>query len=83
MNEECEGLSIHAPEVTYLAWIDARKLGVPNPAKFFEEKAGLFLSDGAPFGWSGWVRFNFACPRSRMLEGLGKMKKALETLNVG
>ena len=80
VNEECEGLSIHSPEVTYLAWIDAREMGVPNPAKFFEEKAGLFLTDGAPFGWAGWVRFNFACPRSRMLDGLGKMKKALESL---
>lgn len=77
VSEECEGLSIHPPDVTYLAWIDARSLGVPNPAKFFEEKAGLFLSDGGPFGWEGWVRFNFACPRSRMLEGLGKMKVAI------
>lgn len=81
VNEECEGLSIHAPEVTYLALIDARKLGVANPAKFFEEKAGLFLSDGAPFGWAGYVRFNFACPRERMLEGLGKMKDALANLH--
>ena len=80
VNEECEGLSIHPPDVTYLAWIDARGLGVANPAKFFEEKAGLFLSDGGPFGWAGYVRFNFACPRSRMLEGLGKMKAALTKL---
>lgn len=77
ITEECEGLSIHAPEATYLAWIDARKLGVENPANFFEKEAGLFLSDGAFFGWPGYVRFNFACPRSRMLEGLEKMKVAL------
>lgn len=80
VNDECEGLSINPLEVTYLAWIDARALGVPNPAKFFEEKAGLFLSDGAPFGWAGFVRFNFACPRSRMVEGLGKMKKAIRNM---
>ena len=77
ITEECEGLSIHAPEATYLAWIDARQLGVENPANFFEKEAGLFLSDGAFFGWPGFVRFNFGCPRSRMLEGLGKMKAAL------
>ena len=77
VTEECEGLTIHAPEATYLAWIDARALGVPNPAEFFEKEAGLFLSDGAFFGWPGFVRFNFACPRERMLEGLGKMKAAL------
>ncbi len=80
INEECEGLSVRAPEATYLAWIDARKLDVKNPAEFFEKEAGLFLSDGAFFGWPGWVRFNFACPRARMMEGLEKMKKALEKL---
>ncbi len=78
ITEECEGLSIHGPEATYLAWIDARDLAVENPADFFEREAGLFLSDGASFGWPGYVRFNFACPRSRMLEGLGKMKAAVE-----
>ena len=77
INEECAGLSIHAPEATYLAWIDARQLGVENPANFFEKEAGLFLSDGAFFGWPGYLRFNFGCPRSRMMEGLGKMKAAL------
>jgi len=78
INEECDGLSIQPPEATYLAWIDARELGVENPANFFEKEAGLFLSDGAFFGWPGHVRFNFACPRERMLEGLGKMKTALD-----
>ncbi len=77
VNEECDGLSIHPPEATYLAWIDARELDVANPAEFFEKQAGLFLSDGAFFGWPGHVRFNFACPRGRMLEGLGKMKAAI------
>jgi cystathionine beta-lyase len=77
VTEECEGLSIHPPEATYLAWIDARGLGVGNPAEFFEKEAGLFLSDGTYFGWPGYVRFNFGCPRSRMLEGLGKMKSAI------
>jgi len=80
INEECDGLSIHAPEATYLAWIDARELGVENPTNFFEKEAGLFLSDGAFFGWPGWVRFNFGCSRARMLEGLEKMKAAIAKL---
>jgi len=73
----CPGLSVMPGEATYLAWIDARGMGVENPARFFEEKAGLFLSDGAFFGWPGYIRFNFGCPRSRMLEGLEKMAAAL------
>ncbi|MFK7851701.1 MAG: MalY/PatB family protein [Akkermansiaceae bacterium] len=80
INEDCEGLSIHCPDATYLAWIDARALGLDNPANFFEKEAGLFLSDGAFFGWPGWVRFNFACPTERMMSGLEKMKAAIETL---
>jgi cysteine-S-conjugate beta-lyase len=77
ITEECDGLSIHTPEATYLAWIDAQKLGVENPADFFEKQAGLFLSDGTFFGWPGYVRFNFGCPRARMQEGLEKMKASI------
>ena len=73
----CPGLSVQAGEATYLAWIDARQLGVENPAQYFEQKAELFLSDGAFFGWPGWIRFNFGCPRERMLEGLEKIAAAL------
>ena len=73
----CPGLSVAPGEATYLAWIDARGMGVENPAQHFEKKAGLFLSDGAFFGWPGWIRFNFGCPRARMLEGLEKLAAAL------
>lgn len=70
-------LKIVPAEATYLAWIDARGLGAENPALHFEEKAGLFLSDGAFFGWPGWIRFNFACTRARLLVGLEKMAAAI------
>ncbi len=73
----CPGLITRAGEATYLAWIDARAMVVENPAQHFEKKAGLFLSDGAYFGWLGWIRFNFGCPRARMLEGLEKIAAAL------
>ena len=73
----CPGLTVMAGEATYLAWIDARGMGVENPAQHFEQKAGLFLSDGAYFGWPGWFRFNFGCPRARMLEGLEKIAGVL------
>lgn len=64
-------------EATYLMWMDCRALDVDHPTRFFEEKAGLFLSDGAPFGAKGHVRFNFGCPHMRMLQGLEKMAAAL------
>ena len=77
IHTRCPGLTVIAGEATYLAWIDARGMGVENPAQHFEQKAGLFLSDGAYFGWPGWIRFNFGCPRARMLEGLEKIAAAL------
>ncbi|MEO8617345.1 MAG: PatB family C-S lyase [Luteolibacter sp.] len=70
-------LIVRPGEATYLAWIDARAMGMDNPAQHFEKKAGLFLSDGAYFGWPGWVRFNFGCPRARVLEGLEKIVAVL------
>jgi cystathionine beta-lyase len=66
-------LDIVPGEATYLAWIDCTGSGIEKPAAHFEEKAGLFLSDGAFFGWPRHVRFNFGCPRETMLRGLEKM----------
>ena len=48
-------------------------MSIDKPAAHFEEKAGLFLSDGSFFGWPRHVRFNFGCPRETMLRGLEKM----------
>ena len=77
IHTRCPGMSVAPAEATYLAWIDARGLDVGNPAQFFEKNAGLFLSDGAYFGWPGWFRFNFGCPRAVMLAGLEKIAAAL------
>jgi len=63
-------------EATYLAWLDARGLGLPDPARTFRE-AGVALSDGADFGAPGWLRLNFACPRSTLHEALARMKRAV------
>lgn len=73
----CPGLSVRPGDATYLAWIDASGMNVENPAQHFEKQAGLFLSDGAFFGWPRHIRFNFGCPRSRMIEGLEKIASAL------
>ena len=59
------GLSMTHVEATYLAWIDARGLGVADPVRFFED-AGVGLSDGADFGAPGWVRLNFGCPAATL-----------------
>jgi len=73
-------LSIPDMDATYLAWIDARSVGAENPARYLEKDAGLFLSDGAPFGGAGHIRFNFGCPHARVLEGLDKLKSSLDKI---
>jgi cystathionine beta-lyase len=64
-------------EATYLAWLDARGTGRPDPAKFFEDH-GVGLSDGVPFGApAGFLRLNFGCPRAQLDEALRRMAAAL------
>ena len=72
------GLATTRPEATYLAWIDCRDAGLDEPARFFE-RAGVGLSDGAPFGMPGFVRLNFGCPRVLLGEALQRMRHALAT----
>jgi bifunctional pyridoxal-dependent enzyme with beta-cystathionase and maltose regulon repressor activities len=43
-------------------------LGKFSPYRFFVQ-AGVALSDGEPFGGLGFVRLNFACPRTVLLQG--------------
>ncbi|MBM4422322.1 MAG: putative C-S lyase [Chloroflexi bacterium] len=68
------------PEATFLAWLDCRHAGIDgDPHTFFLEKAKVAFNDGKTFGpgGDGFVRLNFGCPRSRLLEALERMKEAL------
>jgi len=77
---EMPTLRCRRPEATYLAWIDCRAAGLPgSPQAFFLEHARVALNDGAAFGTggAGFVRLNLACPRSRLLEALERMRQAV------
>ncbi|WP_158784815.1 MalY/PatB family protein [Pantoea sp. BAV 3049] len=76
---EIGGLSLIAPEATYLAWIDASELGVASPALFFE-RHGLGFSPGRDFGDDAFVRFNFGSTRDLVNEALRRMENAVRTL---
>ena len=73
------GVRVAAPEATYLAWLDCRASGVPDPCTFVLERAKVALNDGMLFGpgGEGFVRLNFGCPRALLLEGLARMQAAL------
>lgn len=66
------GLKMNHVEATYLAWIDARGLGLDNPHGHFEAY-GLGLSDGTDFGAPGWLRLNFGCQALMLDEALRRL----------
>ena len=83
VRRELPGIKTVAPEATYLAWMDCRQSGITgSPQQFFLDRARVALHDGAWFGTrgNGFVRLNFGCPRSTLVEALGRMREALETV---
>ena len=74
------GLKVHAPEATYLAWVDASGLNLPegiSAAQFFEA-AGVGLSPGQDFqvGAADYVRVNFGCTRQTLESAISRMASA-------
>jgi len=81
VRSEMPSLALPPVEGTYLAWLDCREAIGEQPHRFFLEHARVALNDGAAFGLGGegFVRLNFACPRSVLEEGLQRMKRALDS----
>jgi cysteine-S-conjugate beta-lyase len=84
IKSELPGLRSTLPEATYLAWLDCNayiKMGRINgsPQAYFLEEARVALEDGTNFGvvGEGFVRLNFACPRSVLEEGLNRVRNVL------
>ena len=80
VGRELPMIQLAKPEGTYLAWLDCRQAGITgNPTEFFLQQAHVAFSDGAAFGpgGEGFVRLNFGCPRSMLLDALERMKQAL------
>jgi cystathionine beta-lyase len=74
------GIKMVRPQATYLAWLDCRQVGIEgNSYEFFLEKGRLALDDGERFGkgGEGFVRLNFACPRTILDDAIGRMKTAI------
>ncbi len=69
------GLEMAHVEATYLAWIDARGLGVADPHAHFLAH-GVALSPGAQFGAPGYVRLNFGTQRARLEDALARIASA-------
>ncbi|MCJ8309865.1 MAG: pyridoxal phosphate-dependent aminotransferase [Rhizobiaceae bacterium] len=78
------GLKSMSLEATYLAWVDFSGTGM-EPEEFIarvEKQARIGTNHGAAFGKGGenFLRFNFALPRSLLLEALDRLEDAFSDL---
>ncbi len=88
LEDEIPGVVCPPLEGTYLMWLDCRcalRPGEPlegfseRLANHLREKHGLVLSTGTIYGAAGegFERLNIACPRTRLLDGLDRLKEGL------
>lgn len=72
-------------EATYFLWLDCSEIKMPSKQlnEYINETAGLFMVPGVYFGENGdnFLRLNIACPKDTLLDGLNRLKKAINSLN--
>lgn len=70
-------------EGTYLVWMDCRALGGDSDALEHSllEATGLWLNSGTMYGdaGAGFMRWNIACPRARLADGLDRFRRFVDT----
>jgi cysteine-S-conjugate beta-lyase len=87
VGENLTGVRTTVPSATYLAYLDFSQVPTPDNMpidKYLMEHAKVALNAGNPFHnvnkatpRDSFVRLNFACPRSRLEEGLERIAKVL------
>ncbi|MCM1077139.1 MAG: pyridoxal phosphate-dependent aminotransferase [Bacteroides sp.] len=62
-------------EATYLPWVDVSALGIGSDklVKRLLEEAHVWVNSGVMYGADGYIRFNIACPRTTLEEGLERV----------
>jgi len=84
LEDRVPGVRLVRPEGTYLALLDCRGLGLEHASlnDFFLKTARVYFSDGVLFGEeaAGFVRINFGCPRTLLVEALERIERAVKEL---
>lgn len=72
------------PQATYLGWIDLSEYESDGKKleKIMIEKGKIAMDGGTWFGepGAGFMRINFACPRSLLEEGMSRIKTAIDSI---
>lgn len=86
LEENIPEASFQLPESTYLAWIDMNKL--PYSSEELQEalvhygKVAIMAGETYGENGKGYLRMNVGCPHSKVVEGLQRLKKAVEYLKL-
>ncbi len=82
IEENIKDISLINGKATYLLWIDVSKITDDSRelCKSIRANTGLYVSDGCQYRGDGnhFIRINAACPKSRLMEGLNRLKKGIE-----
>ena len=82
VSRSISGMRILPLEGTYLAWMDCRSLGIPSEELEEElmKEAKLWLNAGSMYGkeGEGFMRWNLACPRQLVKEGLERFSQFVD-----
>ena len=80
--QELSELKVARLEGTYLVWVDIRATGLASDelTKRLLEEGKVQVNSGTMYGnktGEGYIRINIACPLSRLMEGLRRIKQVL------
>ncbi len=84
LKENMPKISFIRPQASYLVFLDARELGMPQEelVNFFLKEAKVAMNDGTMFGQegAGFMRMNLGCPRATLEQALKQIKAAYDRL---
>lgn len=82
IDQQLPMLYVVPSEATYLLWVDCHKVCEDGNqlCEFIRKETGLFVSSGEEYGKNGrsFMRINLACPKSRVEDGMTRLKKGIE-----
>lgn len=87
VKKELPQIRFQCPQATYLAWLDIRKVPFTSAAvqRALVQVGKVGIMAGEVYGSGGehFLRLNAGCPKSKLIEGLKRMKCAFDALARG
>ena len=86
--EQLSEAKVTKMEGTYLAWVDVSAWGITSDevCSLLLKEGKVMVNSGTMYGRNageGFIRINMACPRSRLMDGLGRIGRVLQAHRKG